>query len=82
MGVRKITMRLCITPTLRPLRAEQVPSAFCLDATPERDAVPEVARVLMCAFTVASPETGAPALRFGAPPPSRGRESIFLTQYD
>src|SRR3990172_845324 len=28
-----------------------------------------LARVLTCAFTVASPETGAPAPRFGAPSP-------------
>jgi hypothetical protein len=28
-----------------------------------------IERVLMCAFTVASPETGAPAPRFGAPLP-------------
>ena len=29
-----------------------------------------MARVLTCAYTVASPETGAPAPRFGAPLPS------------
>ena len=29
----------------------------------------EIARVLTCASTVTSPETGAPAPRFGAPPP-------------
>jgi hypothetical protein len=37
-------------PTLRTLRAEQVPSALCLDATPERDAAPGVARVLIVCF--------------------------------
>src|SRR5262245_16411332 len=51
----------------RPRRAEQVPSVLCLDATPERDAAPGIDRVLTCASTVASPETGAPAPRFGAP---------------
>src|SRR5262245_39412542 len=69
-------------PTLHPLRAEQVPSVLCLDATPERDAAPGVARVLTCAFTVASPETGAPAPRCGAPPlEGEGIESL-ATQYD
>jgi len=29
-------------PTLRPRRAEQVPSVLCLDATPERDAAPQL----------------------------------------
>ena len=35
------TRASAFTPTSRPRRAEQVPSALCLDATPERDAVPQ-----------------------------------------
>ena len=38
MGVKKVSHQERFTPTLRPRRAEQVPSASCLDATPQRDA--------------------------------------------
>ena len=43
-----------------------------LGCDPEAGCSAAIARVLTCAYTVASPETGVPAQRFGAPSP-RGR---------
>jgi len=47
--------------TLRPRRAEQVPSVLCLDATPERDAAPQLPACL-CAPTRSHPQKTGPLL--------------------
>jgi hypothetical protein len=49
-----------------PRRAEQVPSALCLDATPERDISAQIPRS-SAHLRGRIPDIGAPAPRFGAP---------------
>jgi hypothetical protein len=60
------------TPTLRPRRAEQVPSVLCLDATPERDAAPQLPACLR-APPRSHPRKPGPLLHVSAHLPLRGR---------
>ena len=61
------------TPILRPRRAEQVPPVVTGGCDPEAGCSAEMARVLMCASTVASPKSG-PLLHVSAHFPLRGKE--------
>src|SRR3972149_25492 len=59
---------------IRPRRAEQVPSALADGCDPAAGCSAAIPRVLMCAFTVASPKSG-PLLHVPAhprPPGGRG----------
>ena len=64
------------TPTLRPRRAEQVPSALADGCDPAAGCSAAIMRVLMCASTVASPESG-PLLHVSAHLPRRGGGKIL-----
>src|SRR3970040_2379000 len=69
------------TPPLRPRRAEQVPSALADGCDPAAGCSAAIARVLMCASTVASPKSG-PLLHVSAHLPLKGRGNVFPAQAD
>ena len=75
MGVKTLRVMIILTPTLRPRRAEQVPSALCLDATPKRDAAPQWSACLR-APSRSHPRKPGPLLHVSAHLPRQKGEGI------